>query len=233
MKHIFSLINASVLIVTLSATTSFAQMRGAAKESRLWAGPQLGVNVSNFYTDSGRVYNKYKPGFMGGLAVNFAFNNSIGLQTEGNYSSKGGKYKIRTDSTLTQGTFALTYVDVPLLLIIKGGGEDDNAVFFQIGAQQSFLLKAKHTAEITGDSAAVSYSNADVDSLGVPKNDLSLVAGFGMVSTSGLCFTLRATMGLGDIPDKFNKLVTHNLVLSASICYFFGRKHDVIGGRRR
>ncbi len=217
-------------ILLLTASTSFAQMKGGAKKMRLWAGPRIGMNVSNFYSDSAHLYNQVKVSFMGGASVNFSFNNTLSVQTEVNYSPKGGKYRFSTDSSSIRAAYNLTYLDIPLMVQVKGG-EDDMKAFFQIGVQMPFLLSAKYSEETTNGAVSSSLSNSNADSLGVLASDFGLVAGFGFTSTSGWCFTLRADLGLTDIPDRYHKIIIHNMVLQASLGFYFGRKYDVIGGR--
>ena len=232
MTHIPLLRKITLLVLSLTASNAFAQMKGAAKQTRLWAGPRIGMNVSNFYTDSANLYNQFKVSFMGGASINFSFNRNLAVQTEINYSPKGGKHRFHTDTSSIRAAYNLTYLDVPLLVEIKGG-EDDNTVFFQIGAQKSFLLNAKYSEEKTNGTVSYSLSNSDADSLGAPASDFDLVAGFGIISIYGWCFTLRAAFGMADIPDYYNKIINHNMVFQASLGYYFGRKYDVIGGKNR
>ena len=219
-------------VLLLAGTTALAQLKGAPKTTVLWFGPKVGMNVSSFYSDTSTAYNQFKVDFLGGAAVNFTFIKNLSVQAEVNYSPKGAKFRSHTDSTETHVKYALNYLDVPLLFQVKGGDEE-SSMFFQIGAQKSFLLSAKYSAEFKDASTTVSINNSNLDSLNLPKSDFEVLAGFGVITESGWCFTLRANAGLGDIPDTYQSVINHNISFQASLGYFFGRKYDVIGGRRR
>ena len=232
MKHTLLIRKSILLIFLLASAAAFSQMRGGAKQTLFWAGPKIGMNISNFYSDSTNPYNQYKIDFMGGASVNFSFNSNLSVGTEFNYSPKGGKYKFHTDTSSIRQSYSLTYLDVPLLVQVKGG-EEDVSVFFQLGAQKSFLLNAEYSEKKTYGAVSSSLSDSDVKSLGVPKSDFGFLAGFGFISEYGWCFTLRANIGMTDIPDHYNKITVRTMAFQASLGYYFGRKYNVIGGKSR
>jgi hypothetical protein len=110
MKNSKNLIFASLVLGLMSFTGMQAQEKIASY------GFKGGLNFSNLYTDT-LDDNNVLTGFNAGLYAKFPITNSIAIQPEINYTTKGAE--LVYNNAIIQGTakFNVNYIEVPVLLV--------------------------------------------------------------------------------------------------------------------
>ncbi|WP_162425840.1 porin family protein [Pontibacter pudoricolor] len=155
---------------------------------------QLGIKAGGTYAtfkgDDAKNYD-HRVGYAAGLFYQQHINELIGIQLEAIYTSRGAQ----REAASTEDRFRLNYVDVPLLLHVSAGG-----LFFDLGPQASFMVKAKRVTETTNNNTTVSTKTDITDH---PYSiDLGYAAGIGYRGASNIGLEVRYTGGLKDIDDE-------------------------------
>lgn len=210
----------------LLATALVALTSAAASAQGFTYGLKAGANYANVWGKNAPESNGYKIGAVGGLAVNYAFNDLASLQIEALYSNKG--YKV-TDAKYfltgadgqplkvkAEGQQTINYVDMPILVRISTG-----MLFFEAGPQVGLLVNSKLKSDYkvkndaTGDVITERNAEADQDAIigyskvsrttgGIPSFDIGLVAGVGYNITPALTFGVRYNAGVKTLVDTKN-----------------------------
>ncbi|HEX8350150.1 MAG TPA: porin family protein [Hymenobacter sp.] len=196
-----------VLSLALVAGTSAAAM---AQDSPRF-GIKAGANYTKFSGDNlGNI--GYKFGFVGGLAANFGFSESLSLQPELLYSMKGCELK---DAPLADYNFKLNYLDLPIMF--RYTLNDGQGPFVQAGPQLGYLINAKVS---DGDGNEI-----EVEDDAFQKLELGYVAAIGYQTQAGLSVEARFNGGINSIgkdDDSFDQ--QRNRVFSLQLGYMFGGK---------
>ena len=216
----------------------FALVYGVALSSyaQLYFGPRAGFNYTNVLCKGNKNY-KFKPGYQGGLFVEYDLSTALSLQAEVNYSLKGFRHKYSKStkfltSTVTEDVdvrYDLAYIDLPLQVNIKFG-----AAYIGLGPQISWLASAKWDGEATNTTAMNNPPSTTVYSLTIAGKDkdpyrpldFGFVIGGGVKIFNGFEYGLRAGYGLANVNNPNHTSTTeklHNLVISAVVGYGFGR----------
>lgn len=155
-----------VLIYNGAAQSGDADMR-----DKFSFGVKIGANYSNVYDSKGEEFNADgKLGAVGGVFLTIPIGTYIGVQPEILLSQKGFK----ATGNILGGGYGLTrttsYVDVPLLLLIK----PVSFLSLVAGPQFSYLLKQKN--KFTGAGATIDQVR-EFDNDNIRKNTLGFIGG--------------------------------------------------------
>ena len=176
MKHIITA--ASLLLLSMTATSVFAQDDKFDTREEFEVGVKAGVNISNVYDEQGDNFvADSKAGFAGGLFFSIPLNKYFGIQPEILFSQKGfqstrtykGGFFIK-DYTVKYST-TTNHIDIPLQLQIKPSG----FVTIVVGPQYSFVLsKVDKRQDSNGNSNS---DTTDYNNDNIRKNILGVVGG--------------------------------------------------------
>lgn len=195
MKHIITTV--SLLLLSLTATSVFAQDDEFDTREKFEFGVKAGLNISNVYDEEAENFvAESKPGFAGGVFFSIPLNKYIGIQPEVLFSQKGfqstrrydvpffGSYDVKTSTTTN-------HIDIPLQLQIKPA----NFLTIVVGPQYSFVLSKvdkKEDSEGNSNSDTTDYNNDNIR-----RNILGVVGGVD-INISHLVVSGRAGWDLQD-----------------------------------
>ncbi|WP_338644877.1 porin family protein [Flavobacterium sp. KS-LB2] len=202
MKNSNKLVFASLVAGFMSFTSVQAQDKTASY------GFKGGLNFSNLYTDNVDD-NNVLTGFNAGLYAKFPITNSIAIQPEISYTTKGAE--LVYNNTFAQGTakFNINYIEVPVLLVMN---ITDN-FNVHVGPYAAYMVSGKTTNDSNFGS-----SQAELDTNDFNKFDAGLAGGVG-IDLDVVNFGVRYNYGLTRIgkEDSFISSDAKNSVLSAYI----------------
>lgn len=182
MKNYKNTIFASILLSVLSFSGIQAQEKTASY------GFKGGLNFSNLYTDTVDD-NNVLTGFNAGLYAKFPVTNSISIQPEINYTTKGAE--LVYNNALVQGTakFNINYLEVPILLVANIT-ENFNV---HAGPYLAYMVSGKTT-----NDSNFSSSQRELDTNDFNKFDAGVSAGVG-IDLDVVNFGVRYNYGLTKI----------------------------------
>lgn len=175
-----------------------------AQEKTAAFGFKGGLNFSNLYTDTVDD-NNILTGFNAGLYAKLPVTNSIAIQPEINYTTKGAEL-VTNNST---SKFNVNYIEVPVLLVANLT-ENFNV---HVGPYAAYMVSGKRSFEsglISGES--------ELDTNDFNKFDAGVAAGIG-IDLDAVNFGVRYNYGLTKIGKEGDFLSSDakNSVLSAYI----------------
>lgn len=183
MKNTKKTLYAAVVTGLLAFTGMQAQEKTAA------FGFKGGLNFSNFYTDS--VDDKdVLTGFNAGLYAKLPITNSIAIQPEINFTTKGSE--VLTNNTSTK--LNLNYIEVPVLLVANLT-ENFN---IHVGPYAAYMVSSKGSFESNFGSITQTFDTDDFN-----KFDAGISAGVG-IDLDAVNFGVRYNYGLTKISDNDN-----------------------------
>lgn len=187
MKNSKKLIFASLVLSFMSFTSAQAQEKTSSY------GFKGGLNFSNFYTDNVDDSN-ILTGFNAGLYAKFPITNSIAIQPEINYTTKGSEQIY--DNAVFQGTskFNINYIEVPVLLVAN---LTDN-FNVHVGPYAAYMVSGKTSTETNFGS-----STSELDTDDFNKFDAGISGGVG-VDLDVVNFGVRYNYGLTKIGKDNN-----------------------------
>jgi hypothetical protein len=187
MKNSKKLIFASLVLSFMSFTSAQAQEKTPSY------GFKGGLNFSNFYTDNVDDSN-ILTGFNAGLYAKFPITNSIAIQPEINYTTKGSEQIY--DNAVFQGTskFNINYIEVPVLLVAN---LTDN-FNVHVGPYAAYMVSGKTSTESNFGS-----STSELDTDDFNKFDAGISGGVG-VDLDVVNFGVRYNYGLTKIGKDNN-----------------------------
>jgi hypothetical protein len=202
MKNSKKLIFASLIL-------SFMNFTGAqAQEKTPSYGFKGGLNFSNFYTDNVDDSN-ILTGFNAGLYAKFPITNSIAIQPEINYTTKGSEQIY--DNAVFQGTskFNINYIEVPVLLVAN---LTDN-FNVHVGPYAAYMVSGKTSTDTNFGS-----STSELDTNDFNKFDAGISGGVG-VDLDVVNFGVRYNYGLTKIgkDDNFTSSDAKNSVFNVYV----------------
>jgi hypothetical protein len=164
MKNSKKLIFASLVLSFMSFTSAQAQEKTPSY------GFKGGLNFSNFYTDNVDDSN-ILTGFNAGLYAKFPITNSIAIQPEINYTTKGSEQIY--DNAVFQGTskFNINYIEVPVLLVANLT-ENFNV---HVGPYAAYMVSGKTSTDTNFGS-----STSELDTDDFNKFDAGISGGVGV-----------------------------------------------------
>lgn len=172
-----------------------------AQEKTAAFGFKGGLNFSNFYTDS--VDDKdVLTGFNAGLYAKLPITNSIAIQPEINFTTKGSE--VLTNNTSTK--LNLNYIEVPVLLVANLT-ENFN---IHVGPYAAYMVSSKGSFESNFGSITQTFDTDDFN-----KFDAGISAGVG-IDLDAVNFGVRYNYGLTKISDN-NNFDAKNSVFNAYI----------------
>ncbi|MBG6188530.1 porin family protein [Flavobacterium sp. CAN_S2] len=187
MKNSKKLIFASLVLSFMSFTSAQAQEKTPSY------GFKGGLNFSNFYTDNVDDSN-ILTGFNAGLYAKFPITNSIAIQPEINYTTKGSEQIY--DNAVFQGTskFNINYIEVPVLLVANLT-ENFNV---HVGPYAAYMVSGKTSTDTNFGS-----STSELDTDDFNKFDAGISGGVG-VDLDVVNFGVRYNYGLTKIGKDNN-----------------------------
>ncbi|MFH6971403.1 porin family protein [Flavobacterium petrolei] len=187
MKNSKKLIFASLVLSFMSFTSAQAQEKTPSY------GFKGGLNFSNFYTDNVDDSN-ILTGFNAGLYAKFPITNSIAIQPEINYTTKGSEQIY--DNDVFQGTskFNINYIEVPVLLVAN---LTDN-FNVHVGPYAAYMVSGKTSTDTNFGS-----STSELDTDDFNKFDAGISGGVG-VDLDVVNFGVRYNYGLTKIGKDNN-----------------------------
>lgn len=181
--------NNSKKLVFAALVCSFMTFTGAqAQEKTAAYGFKGGLNFSNFYTDTVDD-NNVLTGFNAGVYGKFPITNSIAIQPEISYTTKGSE--LVYNNAIANGTskFNVNYIEVPVLLVVN---LTDN---FNIhaGPYAAYMVSGKTTNDSNFGSTQRELDTDDFNKL-----DAGISGGIG-VDLDVMNFGVRYNYGLTKI----------------------------------
>ena len=182
MKNSKNLIFASLVLGLMSFTGMQAQEKIASY------GFKGGLNFSNLYTDTVDD-NNVLTGFNAGLYAKFPITNSIAIQPEISYTTKGAE--LVYNNAIIQGTakFNVNYIEVPVLLVANIT-ENFNV---HVGPYAAYMVSGKTT-----NDSNFSSSQRELDTNDFNKFDAGISGGVG-IDLDAVNFGVRYNYGLTKI----------------------------------
>ncbi|SDH10426.1 Outer membrane protein beta-barrel domain-containing protein [Flavobacterium omnivorum] len=182
MKNSKNLIFASTVLGLMSFTGMQAQEKIASY------GFKGGLNFSNLYTDTVDD-NNVLTGFNAGLYAKFPITNSIAIQPEISYTTKGAE--LVYNNAIVQGTakFNVNYIEVPVLLVANIT-ENFNV---HVGPYAAYMVSGKTT-----NDSNFSSSQRELDTDDFNKFDAGISGGVG-IDLDAVNFGVRYNYGLTKI----------------------------------
>ncbi len=185
------------------------------------AGIKAGLNYTSFTGDAAGNFD-YRPAYTIGVLARTGLNDLIGVQTEVLYTSKGGKIETTQNSTTTESSTRLNYLDLPVLLSVQ-----TNGLFFELGPQVSFLLKGRQVSEVTTTSGSrTTTTKTEVDITDDPYPiDFGYAAGLGYRLANGFGIGFRYNGGLKNVDDEgsYEGKSRHNTSFQLTLSYTTSR----------
>ncbi len=158
----------SIIIVLIY---NVAAQDNADMRDRFSFGVKIGANYSNVYDSKGEEFNAdAKLGAVGGVFLTIPIGTYIGVQPEILLSQKGFKATGNVLGSKYELTRTTSYVDVPLLFLIK----PVSFLSLAAGPQFSYLLKQKN--KFTGAGTTVDQER-EFDNDNIRKNTLGFIGG--------------------------------------------------------
>ena len=182
MKNSNKIIFASLVLSFMSFTSAQAQEKTPSY------GFKGGLNFSNFYVDNVDDSNMLT-GFNAGLYAKFPITNSIAIQPEINYTTKGSEQIY--DNGIVQGTskFNINYIEVPVLLVAN---ITDN-FNVHVGPYAAYMVSGK-----TKNDSNFGSSESELDTDDFNKFDAGISGGLG-IDLDVVNFGVRYNYGLTKI----------------------------------
>ncbi len=164
MKNSNKIFFASLVLSFMSFTSAQAQEKTPSY------GFKGGLNFSNFYVDNVDDSNMLT-GFNAGLYAKFPITNSIAIQPEINYTTKGSEQIY--DNGVVQGTskFNINYIEVPVLLVAN---ITDN-FNVHVGPYAAYMVSGK-----TKNDSNFGSSESELDTDDFNKIDAGISGGLGL-----------------------------------------------------
>lgn len=194
----------SILAALVLGLISFTGIQ--AQEKTPSYGFKGGLNFSNLYTDNVED-NNVLTGFNAGLYAKFPLTNSIAIQPEISYTTKGSEQIYNNGQVIEK--FNVNYIEVPVLLVANF--TDNFNVHF--GPYAAYMVSGK-----TSIDTNLGSSTSELDTDDFNKFDAGISGGVG-VDLDVVNFGVRYNYGLTKIgkDDNFTSSDAKNSVLSAYI----------------
>ena len=182
MKNSNKIFFASLVLSFMTFTSAQAQEKTPSY------GFKGGLNFSNFYVDNVDDSNMLT-GFNAGLYAKFPITNSIAIQPEINYTTKGSEQIY--DNGIVQGTskFNINYIEVPVLLVAN---ITDN-FNVHVGPYAAYMVSGK-----TKNDSNFGSSESELDTDDFNKLDAGISGGLG-IDLDVVNFGVRYNYGLTKI----------------------------------
>jgi hypothetical protein len=185
MKKTKQLTLATFLLTCFAFNASNAQ---DIKSSTPAFGFKGGLNFSNMYTDNVDD-NNVLTGFNAGLYAKLPISNSVSIQPEISYTTKGAE--LTYDYGVVNGTskFKINYIEVPVLLVMNL----TDAFNIHAGPYAAYMVSGKTT-----NDSNTSSSSADLDTNDFQRFDAGLSGGLG-IDLETVNFGVRYNYGLTNV----------------------------------
>jgi hypothetical protein len=236
----------SLFLVLLAVGTITAQIKPAIK---------MGVNLSNVYTDydvtkvedsSGSIYvsNDFgmKPGFQGGLFMDWPLSESFTLQPGLQFITQGFSHKYATSDKKYERRFTLFYLQVPVNVQYKLRFEYFDILFqagpyfgYGLSARQSAYLLNGKSQDLNDDKKKIDMQNSKTNNGIYNKSDLGVGAALGVdfsnfqvmvgynVGLNGITFSSSGNSGVG----RSYNMDFRNNSMAITFGYVIGRRKDM------
>lgn len=196
------------------------------------AGPKFTLNFANVTGSGSGQPNKFKFGYSAGFFLRVDLSETLGLQLETLYSTRGYKKSTSYGNLAamkdTSAVNNFSYIDFPFLLDIAIG----NGGFMNIGPQIGYIVSAREKGTVTFTSnGSVQTQTIDTSNVfGFRTTEYSLVLGGGYKFNFPMAASLRFVYGMTKLYE--GERSGHNLFFQVSVSYVFGRSGGRGGGRQ-
>ncbi|MFV8323791.1 porin family protein [Flavobacterium sp. LB3P21] len=182
MKNSNKIFFASLVLSFMSFTSAQAQEKTPSY------GFKGGLNFSNFYVDNVDDSNMLT-GFNAGLYAKFPITNSIAIQPEINYTTKGSEQIYDNGVVQGRSKFNINYIEVPVLLVAN---ITDN-FNVHVGPYAAYMVSGK-----TKNDSNFGSSESELDTDDFNKLDAGISGGLG-IDFDVVNFGVRYNYGLTKI----------------------------------
>lgn len=197
--YLFSILTRNKFMKKIAFLTLFAFVTVTSIQAQIKFGIKVGLNLANLTGDVEGA--KMIPSFHAGALVNFALNETIGVQPEVLFSGQGTKG--------SGGKDVLSYVNVPLLVQYN----HTSGFYAEAGPQIGFLISAKEKLSWRDDfDLKNSFKSID----------FSGAVGLGFKTSMGLGFGARYNFGLTNLIKERDAGKIKNSVIAIHVFYMFG-----------
>jgi hypothetical protein len=183
----------TIYIIVLLTCVGFISSKAQDSSSKF--GIKGGINFSNLYTENVDDTNVLM-GFNLGVFAKLPITNSIAIEPELYYTTKGAEVIYNTTFVSGTSRFKLNYIEVPILLVINVT-ENFN---IHAGPYAAYLVSAKTTNE--SDGGTFDFEN-DLNTDDYNTFDAGIAVGIG-VDVKSLSFGLRYNYGLTKVGKERN-----------------------------
>jgi Outer membrane protein beta-barrel domain len=184
-----------IALTFLISISQFTFSQGSSDSSNLKFGLKGGVNFSNLYTDNVD-YNNVLTGFNVGLFAKLALTETLAIQPELLYTTKGAKLTYNNYFVNGTAKFNLNYIELPVLLVINL----TNNFNIHAGPYVSYLVDGKATNDSQGTLFDIQNNLKNED---YNKFDTGLAVGLGF-DTDQIGFGVRYNYGLQKVGKERN-----------------------------
>jgi hypothetical protein len=205
MKRVFYL---SIFLVFLSTLPFYGQ--------KLRVGVTAGLNVTTL-SEPGNLYDNeaLKTGFGGGLALNYAISESVGLQSGIIYEQKGFRKKHQLAAGEEKLTGMYNYLTVPLVMEGSMAIKGNTRLYGLTGVYAGFKTYAENALALTGNEWPMDATAEEIKS-----EDYGWILGGGVQVPAGnnlMQIGFKYSLGLAKVletsPDDRNKSVLFGVTL--------------------
>lgn len=157
-----------------------------------------GVNFADIRTEAVGGGER-RSGLAAGAFVAFDTPGPLVLQAEMLYMQKGDEDKVGTGAEQVTGTLKLDYLEIPLLVKLRGDLLGNARAEIFVGP--AFAFKVREDFKLSGNTEGITFVDEEDNAMGT---DFGVVfgVGFGIEGPPGtLLFDLRFTPGIGEIAE--------------------------------
>jgi outer membrane protein W len=188
-KHMHFLVATAVLAALISSSALAGQITLGAK---------VGMILSNITQtpEEWEQHKLYKGGFIGGIYMNYAFNENFSIQPELLYTQKGVKDNLYDGIITVDLTAHFDYIELPVLLKYTYPWKENFRPFIYAGPSFSYTLNSDLEVSALLFSAEVDFSSL------THVTDFGLVAGGGFdyeIGKGVLVFDARFLLGFTNV----------------------------------
>jgi opacity protein-like surface antigen len=216
MKHLLSLIVLAGFLSAATYSTTYAQFD---------IGARIGANISNYHfnTTLTNTTTSASTGILGGLQVDYWFNNMWAFSGQLLYVQKGANFTSVATDSMTQsstGTVTTNYLEIPLTAKLRFGDDGTVRVYLTAGPTIGFLLSA-NSALSGGTSTDVKsqFSSTDFGILGGVGLDILVTNSMTIFAEASYRYGFANIDASSNANDAVNTENTRDIRISAGIVW--------------
>ncbi len=200
LRGLSNIFKKTIVLVFIASAFQISFSQTSTSDSSLKFGFKGGANFSNLYTDNVED-NNVLTGFNLGLFAKLPINESLAIQPELLYTTKGAELKYNNLFVNGTSTFRLNYIELPVLLVVNL----TNNFNLHAGPYFAYLVDGKATNDAKGTLFDIENNLKNDD---FNKFDTGLSVGLGF-DTDQIGFGVRYNYGLQKVGKERNFLGTN------------------------